>query len=386
MSRYHSYLNSAVVLLEAYDGKIPFAAFLKNYFATHRKFGSRDRKQVAHLCYCYFRTGKAAGENKPETILKGLFLCSATDNELLKNLKPEWNKKVTLPVEEKLVVCGFTSADIFPWQDQLSEGTGAEAFSLSFFTQPDLFIRIRPGFENTVLQKLATAGSSYEPTGHGGIRLPAAFKTEDLLAVNKEVVIQDLSSQQTGEIIRKYKPRTQGPELSVWDCCAASGGKSIMLTDLFPGAQLTVSDIRESILVNLKKRFREAGIRHFTAFAADLSTPVPVIPNAPFDIILADVPCSGSGTWSRTPEQLSCFDTGKIEQYGSLQKKIVSHVIPHLKKGGLFIYITCSVFKKENEDGVSYITSGTGLRLEEMTLLKGYEKKADSMFMAVFSS
>lgn len=67
-----------------------------------------------------------------------------------------------------------------------------------------------------------------------------------------------------------------------------------------------------------------------------------------------------------------------------MQKQIVSNVIPHLQQNGLFIYITCSVFKQENEDMVNFIKEKFHLRLLQMELLKGYDKKADSMFTASF--
>jgi 16S rRNA (cytosine967-C5)-methyltransferase len=55
-----------------------------------------------------------------------------------------------------------------------------------------------------------------------------------------------------------------------------------------------------------------------------------------------------------------------------------------LKKNGWLLYITCSVFKKENEDVVEFTRSNSGLELIEMELLKGYEEKADTMFAALF--
>jgi len=55
-----------------------------------------------------------------------------------------------------------------------------------------------------------------------------------------------------------------------------------------------------------------------------------------------------------------------------------------LKKNGWLLYITCSVFKKENEDVVEFIRSNSEFELVEMELLKGYEKKADTMFAALF--
>ena len=67
-----------------------------------------------------------------------------------------------------------------------------------------------------------------------------------------------------------------------------------------------------------------------------------------------------------------------------MQQQIVSNVIPHLQKDGIFIYITCSVFKKENEEMVDYIKQKFHLQFLQMELLKGYDKKADSMFVAVF--
>jgi 16S rRNA (cytosine967-C5)-methyltransferase len=102
-----------------------------------------------------------------------------------------------------------------------------------------------------------------------------------------------------------------------------------------------------------------------------------------FDLIICDAPCTGSGTWSRTPEQLYYFREKKIDEYSSLQKKIVSNVIPHLANGGYLCYITCSVFKKENEIVVDFIQEKFNLEIIRIEVLKGYDKKADTMFAAL---
>ena len=108
MSRYHSYLNSAKLILQQYNGGEPFASFLKKYFSANKKFGSKDRKQVSNLCYCFFRLGKAVmNVSLEEKILTALFLCSIQSNEILEALKPEWNKQIELPVGEKFLIFNF---------------------------------------------------------------------------------------------------------------------------------------------------------------------------------------------------------------------------------------------------------------------------------------
>src|SRR5690606_23481303 len=100
---------------------------------------------------------------------------------------------------------------------------------------------------------------------------------------------------------------------------------------------------------NLEERFRHAGIRGYKAFVADLSVGEENYKNIPFkkgsiDLIILDVPCSGSGTWGRSPEYLRFFDEKEIDHYAALQKKILTNSIPYLKKDGIILYSTCSVF------------------------------------------
>ena len=382
VSRYHSYLNSAKQILQQYNGEEPFASFLKKYFSANKKYGSKDRKQVSNLCYCFFRIGKIADDLPvEEKILMAFFLCSNEPNEILETLKPEWNRMLRVSPIEKLSSVNFQLSSAFPWKGELSNEIDYEKYCESFFTQPDLFIRIRPGYAEPVLLKLDGLKVQYEFISPFTIRLPNSFKADQHFELDKEVVVQDYSSQN----IAHFLPLDHGKNLKVWDCCAGSGGKSIMAYDLNPHIELTVSDVRESIFANLKKRFQKAGIKKYKTFISDLRSQLP-IPNSQFQLIICDVPCTGSGTWSRTPEQLYYFNENKIEEYSALQKRIVSNVIPHLQPGSSFIYITCSIFKKENEKVVEFIKQKFHLQLKQMELLKGYDKKADSMFIAVFSS
>ncbi len=385
MVRLHSYLSSALKIINQYKGEEPLASFIKKFFSQYKKYGSKDRKQISHLCYCYFRLGKSLLQVPiEERILIGLFLCSAEPNEMLEQLKPEWNEKVKLTVNEKYSILNIQDSifNVFPWKEELSEEINYEKFCESFFVQPDLFLRLRPGYENLVKEKLSDSMISFKEINSSCLSLPNNSKIENIIKLDKEAVVQDYNSQRTGEIFKYIESQTSNSNLTVWDCCAASGGKSLLFYDISPNVDLTVSDIRESVLFNLKKRFAIAGIKKYKSFVADLTSKQQPTTNT-YDLIICDAPCTGSGTWSRTPEQLYFFDKKKIEQYASLQKKIISNVIPHLKPGGFLVYITCSIFKKENEKIVAFIKEKFQLELIRMELLKGYNKKADTLFAAL---
>ncbi|RYE27820.1 MAG: RsmB/NOP family class I SAM-dependent RNA methyltransferase, partial [Sphingobacteriaceae bacterium] len=170
---------------------------------------------------------------------------------------------------------------------------------------------------------------------------------------------------------------------SWWDACAASGGKTLLLHEQEPDLKLVVSDIRESVLDNLDERLQLASIRKYQKKVLDLTQNVDsVLHDYAFDGIILDAPCTGSGTWGRTPEMISQFSVSRIAFFQSLQKKISLNVIKYLKPGKPLIYITCSAFREENEDVVNYLVKEAGLILESSEVLKGYERKSDTMFVA----
>ena len=385
MRRFSSYLQTALHLLHEYDGGLPFALYLKTFFSTNRKYGGRDRKQIAALCYGYFRAGQALkGISMEEQILAGYFLVSNVQTELLNALRPEWDAMTDKSIEAKLKVLGCSTDAFhpFPFCNELSEGIDAQAFSLAHLQQPDLFLRIRPGFIQKVKQKLTEASIALQEPFEHCIALPNETPIDRILQVNKEVVIQDFSSQRTAALIAPLLKAFPG-KIKVWDCCAGSGGKSIMLYDLVPDMHLTVSDVRKTILINLKTRFKEAGIQQYQSLVADLAKEAPPLAEASFDLVVADVPCSGSGTWGRTPENLKYFQTDRIAYYRSLQQQMLGHVVPAIKKSGYLLYITCSVFREENENNVNWLCTHHGMEKVEAQIIKGYAMKADNMFAAL---
>ena len=378
--RFYSYLNSAKAILDEYDGSIPFATWLKQYFKSHKKFGSRDRKIVGDLCYSYFRLGKLFVERSiEERLLTAQFLCH-DGSEVVRQIKPEWSEQLAMPQLKKLNFLQANAQLIFPFLEELSTEINKVEFAQSHLIQPDLFLRIRPGHRKIVVEKLQQASVPFT-LEDDCVRIANASRIEGILEIDKEVVVQDKSSQKALDPLLKFWKQSS---FTNWDCCAASGGKTILLHDHYPNAKLTVSDIRESILHNLNNRFSRAGILAFTAFVADVASSQFKL-DRKFDVIICDAPCSGSGTWGRTPEQLHFFAKEKIEYYAGLQKSIALNASKSVREGGCFLYITCSVFARENEEVVGHILDTTKLQLVKQQYFQGYTEKADTLFAALFT-
>lgn len=371
----------------SYKGREPFHLFIKKYFSENKKHGSTDRKKISALCYDYFRLGMGVTVpmSMEEKFLLAMFLTTSTPSTTLEQFKPEYNSQVQLPLADKLELAKelFNIEKVFPFGKFLSDEITFDSFCKSFLKQPQLFIRARPGKADFVAEKLQTENIPYTQTGSAFELLPAT-KVHDFFKVDMDVVIQDFNSQQ---IASSFSMIPDKEFLEVWDCCAASGGKSILAFDFFKKMKLTVSDTRKPILQNLSARFSNAGIRDYSMETLDLSKAlIPSFSKKTFDFIIADVPCSGSGVWARTPEQLHFFSKEKITGYAKLQKEIVTNALPALKPGGYLLYITCSAFTKENEENVKYFMETFNLELLNRQYFKGYEMRADTLFAALLQS
>lgn len=407
--RFQSYFNSAIKIIQLYDGAVPLHHFLKQYFSQHKKHGSRDRKIISHVCYNFFRLGKAFANISAEERLKlAIFICNDDIEEWKFLYEDEWLNNHT-NLENRLAFVqskySFFLQNIFPFYKATSKSLDNDVFARAFLIQPDVFLRIRPGYSDAVINKLQSHNIPYNIIEENCISLSPSTNINLVIDIDKEAVIQDYASQQVKsffKIVEKAFSRqlsATGKEafqnrITIWDCCAGSGGKSILAYDVLKSIELTASDIRPSIIQNLKQRFAKADIKKYKTFVYDaanqhfnqptFSNSQFPIPNSSYDLIICDAPCTGSGTWSRTPEQLYFFDTIKIEEYAIRQQEIVSNSVAYLKTDGFFLYITCSVFEKENEAIADFIQQKLKLELIKMELIKGYAKKADTMFAALF--
>lgn len=393
MKYIHKHIATAASIIATYNGDVPLSNYLKHFFAANKKYGGKDRKFIAHFCFLYYRLAGAC-PNLPveETIKLAIFL--SNDGFAFADLFPlEWQPFVVEKLQNKIAFLTTIQPAInvnlcFPLVNELSESIEAASFSISHLIQPDLFLRIRPKQQEKVLRKLTAANITYQLVNETCLALPNNSKIEGVLQIDREVVVQDYSSQRIGEflaLLAKSQISNSKSAISIWDCCAASGGKSILAADILGNIRLTVSDIRASIIQNLKNRLAKAGVPIYNVFIADIANAKFQISNSKFNLIICDAPCSGSGTFGRTPEQLYFFKQNDIARYVHLQQQITVNTIKQVATSGYFLYITCSVFKQENEQMVDFILQqNPNLSVIKQELLIGYDKKADTMFAALF--
>ncbi|HQT22354.1 MAG: RNA methyltransferase [Sphingobacteriales bacterium 17-39-43] len=379
-------LRTFMRVFEKFPADKPLAKFLPEFFKRNKQMGSNDRRSASRLLYNYFRLGRAVADKSVEQrLFLAEFLCTSVDNPFLHHFRPDLNEKIYLTSDEKINFAslneGLVMDEVFPFTEHLSDGIDKGAFLRSFFVQPDLFIRIHPKAVSWVLKTLEESNVDFSLIAEHTVALPNGTNLNTLFPDNsfpvKPYEVQDLSSQKTAAY---FKPNRYE---YWWDACAASGGKSLLLFSEQPDIKLLVSDIRESVLENLDERFIAAGLRTYQKKLIDLTKNAdPEIHHYEFDGIILDAPCTGSGTWGRTPEMISQFEEYKIRGFQNLQMTIAANVIRYLKQGKPLIYITCSVFREENEEIVSWLQKNHGMQLDGYELIKGYENKADTMFVA----
>ncbi len=384
----HVQMQKAIGLIEEYDCSQPLSLYLKNYFHLHKNMGSRDRKTIQDLLFAYYRFSRGFQNMSLE---KTIALCAwRSDSELLREFSEFWMKNILGENFAEDSTSGnkieilhksgwhFMEENIFPFKEKISPEIERKELFASIFTPPATWIRCKKKFVPKIKSELEKSGIDFFLSEHS----PDAIGFEKPLNLtplksfqNGWFEIQDLSSQLTGTLFQPQKQERW------WDCCAASGGKSLLLKDIEPGIPLLCTDNRENILQNLKNRFERAGITDYECRKADLVSNS-LNKNLLFDGIILDAPCTGSGTWARNPERLSCADENMITHYSALQRKIIEHVAPHLKRGKPLIYITCSVYAEENEVLINSIAEPFGFTVSEEKYLKGYQYKADVMYGA----
>jgi 16S rRNA (cytosine967-C5)-methyltransferase len=215
------------------------------------------------------------------------------------------------------------------------------AFKICQYNQtiPTIAIRLRmPAGEEHLSQERVTLSpgsllASARRVQAGDITKTQAFRTG-------QIVIQDEASQLVAALL--------GDGSNILDCCAAPGGKILAIADLNPAAAVTAVELHPHRARLLQKLLYTHASRIKIVNADARHLPI----SLSFDRVLADVPCSGTGTLARNPEIKWRLEPDDLKELHGRQVAILRSALDRVTPGGRLIYSTCSLEKEENENVV----------------------------------
>ena len=147
--------------------------------------------------------------------------------------------------------------------------------------------------------------------------------------------MQDEGSQLIAELA--------GRGTAILDCCAAPGGKTAILAERNPEAEITACDVSPRRLKAMQAVLSDPRIRYRVLDATELPY------QQQFDLVLCDAPCSGTGTMARNPEIRHRVTVEGIQRQHDRQVSLLRSAMGALRAGGRLIYSTCSLEAEENE-------------------------------------
>ncbi len=347
---------------------------LSAHFRSHREYGSRDRRLYGDLAFSLLRwrgwTGTLAAGGPAAAVFAHLLdhaepwpeVCALAAGigvevragiDLTAGTLPERAARFAAaagrpapPAPEDLAPGWF--ADLFAGPEEGSGASRLPGLLESFQRRPPLWLRASRGREARVLAALAEmdAGAASGPLP-GSVRVDGHPHIDALSArVGPCFEVQDLASQEVGHFCGAR------PGERWWDVCAGSGGKALHLAEITGTAgHILATDRRESIGREFRRRVRRRGEGAVEFLRHDATHPLPA--TAPFDGVLVDAPCSGAGTWSRSPDARWRMTAEMVGRLAEVQRALLRNAAGHVRPGGRLVYSVCTFTRPETTEAVA---------------------------------
>ena len=233
-------------------------------------------------------------------------------------------------------------------QQQYGADCDAICTGLQQPASPDIRLNRRKGSFTQLCAMLAREAVEIDPiTG-----------LEDAATLPQRVPLSGLKSYQQGwfelqdrgsQWIMHGLPLHTG--MRVLDYCAGAGGKSLWLASHAPKLQEIIAHDAD---ISRLKRLKPRAVRAGADAVIQLCEPAQCKRHAPFDMVILDAPCSGTGTVRRHPDLPWRLTKAQLNSYVHLQQQLLQEVVPLVKPGGYLYYITCSLLAEENEHQIRH--------------------------------
>jgi len=312
-----------------------------------RKFGARDRRLYRELIYTtlrYLPWVERWLDSDPDraAMVVGWFASPTRDTakwvEWIASGLPQMSS-----LADRAAFLGESPAALLPaWmRDECPPALEPEELEFQL-TRAPLWLRLQTENETAVADEFI--GSEW--FWRASAVLPTAWRMAEEVDVTKTaayatgaIEVQDLGSQ----LVLASVGIGAGER---WlDACAGAGGKTLQLSRLVGSAgHVDAYDVRTEALDELRKRAARADVANIAI------TPSP---RDEYDGVLVDAPCSGSGTWRRSPHLKWITTQESVEEKAALQRSLLHQFARNVRSGGRLVYATCSLARSENEGVVS---------------------------------
>jgi 16S rRNA (cytosine967-C5)-methyltransferase len=330
------------------DHNLP--ARIERLIKSDKRLGSRDRKLYRELIYTALRylpwVEPILKINREHAIHLVAWLCeeTAATTHFKKEALVGWpHPEQSLDKKEVIIREKLNLNQLPLLLPEWLKAEAPDAFKSAHYAcinqRAPLWLRLQTQTPDDVFNEFKSLGwtwssSNSHPYALKMLRYTDVTKSNAYLS--GKVEIQDIGSQLILESIGLKEPGR-------WlDACAGAGGKSLQLATLLgPNSNVECFDIRSHALDELNQRAHRAGLSLVIKTVDE--------PSGTYDGVLVDAPCSGTGTWRRSPHLKWVTTQLAIHEYARKQSEILSQSAKHVKVGGRLIYATCSLCSQENE-------------------------------------
>lgn len=338
---------------------------LTTWARSNRFAGSGDRNALRDIVFDVLRCKRSfaslGGSETGRGLILGAARAAGIDPESV--FSGEGYAPVALNAEELAggaAPSGFAALDCPDWlapELQRSHGESFAPVMRCLQSRAPVFLRVnlRKSTLKDAAQSLAAEGIATRPCGLATTALEVTEnprKVQNSVAFQTGLVeLQDAASQAIVELL----PLAAGSR--VLDYCAGGGGKSLAMAGLC-AARYFAHDIAPMRMKDLPVRAKRAGV------SIDIVTTSALRNAAPFDLVFADAPCSGSGSWRRAPEAKWALTQERLAELCKIQSDVLAKASALVAKNGVLSYATCSLLKMENEDQVNaFLAKSSGWTL-----------------------
>ncbi|AGK57097.1 Fmu (Sun) domain-containing protein [Hyphomicrobium denitrificans 1NES1] len=366
-------IAAAIEVLEAILNRYqPVTIALTDWGKAHRFAGSGDRNAIGGLVYDALRRRAslawALGEDSPRALAIGAapsalglsadVVIAACDGS--EHAPPPLSDAERAGLTRDMSAApDAVRADIPEWlwpsfSAQFGENAVAEGEAMARRAPADLRINTLKSTPEKVLKALLPFGALPCPVSPVGVRVPAPAGAQRTPNLQAEAAFQAgwFEIQDEGSQIAALLSGA-GPRKQVLDLCAGAGGKTLALAALMQNTgQLYAYDADRYQLKPIFERIKRAGVRNVQVLRAGDEAALAAL-GPRFDVVLADAPCTGTGTWRRRPDAKWRLKPEALAARQAEQRSVLGRAASLVKPGGRLVYVTCSILPEENVEQVA---------------------------------